>query len=153
MRRRAGHSMSCFANREDRRRFEPRALAVLLLLAAASACHQADPARAAAERFLDLHYVEIDLPGARDQASGLARAKVEEEIRLTDGQEPPESWSRPSVHYRFIEQQPGDQAERRGFVYEATITLEGGTQFQRRVLLTVREQDGVWRVSNFQESD
>jgi hypothetical protein len=145
--------MRCFASPEGRRTLGRGALVLIVLLVAPSACRQSDPARVAAERFLDLHYVEINLPGARDQASGLARAKIDEEIRLTDGQEPPESWSKPSVHYRFVEQQPDGQAGRQGFVYEATITLEGGTQFKRRVLLTVREQDGVWRVSNFQESD
>ena len=31
------------------------------MLAVAAACHSSDPARAAAERFLDLHYVEIDI--------------------------------------------------------------------------------------------
>jgi hypothetical protein len=128
-------------------------LMLVVAVVAGTGCKSGDPARAAAERFLDLHYVEIDLPRARDQAAGLARAKVEEEIRLTDGQAPPESWSRPSVHYRFIEQQQNPDDGRQGFVYEATITLDGSSQFTRRVMLTVREQEGAWRVTNFQESD
>ena len=125
-------------------------LLVATVLLAPLGCRDRDPARAAAERFLDLHYVEIDLPRAREEATGLARAKVEEEIRLTSGQEPPEA--KPSVHYRFIEAQEDQGDERRGFVYEATISFDG-SQFTRRVLLTVRHEEGVWRVTNFQESD
>ena len=63
------------------------ALGVAVLFAAAGAGCRADPstARGTAERFLDAHYVEIDLPTALPYTSGLARQKVEHEIELVKG--------------------------------------------------------------------
>jgi hypothetical protein len=127
-------------------------LALVALLVLAAACTSDDPARAAAERFVDRYYVEIDLPRALDESTGLARAKVEKEISLLVGVAPPEEAMRPRIHYRFVEQQdPG--RDRRGFVYELTISFDGGEQLQRRALVTVREDEGTWRAVNFQEID
>lgn len=127
------------------------AVAVLLALVV-TGCSSDDPARAAAERFVDHYYVEIDLTGAREEASGLARAKVEREMKLLEGVTPPEESSRPRVHYRFLEQEePG--RDRRGFIYELTISFDGGDQVQRRTLVTVGREEGGWRAVNFQEID
>jgi len=127
-------------------------VAALALLAVVSGCTSDDPARAAAERFVDRYYVEIDLTGARDEAAGLARAKVEREMKLLEGITPPEDSARPRIHYRFLEQQePG--RDRRGFVYELTISFERGDHVQRRALVTVGQEDGAWRAVNFQELD
>lgn len=142
----APRSTRCFASEAL------RGVLVAALIASAAACTSDDPARAAAERFVDQYYVEIDLPGAREESTGLARAKVEKEIALLQGQAPAEDAVRPRIHYRFLEQQePG--RDRRGFVYELTISFDGGEQFQRRALVTVREDEGVWRAVNFQELD
>ena len=126
--------------------------AALLLAATLAGCTSDDPARAAAERFVDRYYVEIDLSRAHEEAVGLARAKVEREMKLLEGVQPAEESSRPRVHYRFVEQQePG--RDRRGFIYELTISFEQGEQLQRKALVTVGEQDGAWRAVNFQEID
>jgi hypothetical protein len=125
---------------------------LVLLLALAPSCTSDDPARAAAERFVDQYYVEIDLPGARDEAVGLARSKVEREIKLIQGQPPPEEALRPRIHYRFLEQQESER-DRRGFLYELTISFDGGEQLQRRALVTVREEESGWHAVNFQELD
>jgi hypothetical protein len=130
-----------------------RALAALLLIALAPACKSSDPARAAAERFVDQYYVEIDLPAAREEASGLARDKVEREMKLLEGVTPAEAAVRPSINYRFLEQQDAEGRDRRGFLYELTITFNGGDQVLRRALVTVREDQGAWHAVNFQEID
>lgn len=132
---------------------EARAVGGVLLLAAMLAgCTSDDPARAAAERFVDRYYVEIDLARAHEEAVGLARAKVEREMKLLEGVKPAEESSRPRVHYRFLEQQePG--RDRRGFVYELTISFEAGEQLQRKALVTVGEEAGAWHAVNFQEID
>jgi hypothetical protein len=122
-------------------------------IAIAAACSHDDPGRAAAERFVDAYYVEIDLPRARDEAVGLARAKVEDQIRLLAGEPAIEASARPSVHYRFLEQQKkGAERDRRGFLFEITISL-GGDALTRRALITVRDEGGAWRAANFQEID
>ncbi|HEY8515224.1 MAG TPA: hypothetical protein VIS07_06910 [Candidatus Binatia bacterium] len=138
---------SASPERTSRRAFL-RGAAVLL---ATSGCTSDDPARAAAERFIDHYYVEINLRAAHDDAVGLAREKVERSMKLLEGMEPAEDAARPRVHYRFLEQQDSNR-DRRGFLYELTITFDGGDQTQRRALVTVREEEGgVWRAANFQE--
>jgi len=126
------------------------AAAIVLLVLAA--CTSDDPARAAAERFVDEYYVEIDLPAARQHAVGLARAKVEREIELLQGVTPAEATVRPRIHYRFLEHQDSGR-DRRGFLYELTISFDGGEQVMRRALVTVREEQGAWLAANFQELD
>jgi hypothetical protein len=128
-------------------------VAPALLVALALACSSGDPARAAAERFVDQYYVEIDLHRARDEASGLARDKVEREMKLLEGITPAEAAVRPSIHYRFLEQQDAEGRDRRGFLYELTITFNGGDQVQRRALVTVSQDQGAWHAVNFQEID
>lgn len=146
----APHSKRCFA-RPEHRRWSAGAV-LLALLAVAPSCTSDDPARAAAERFVDQYYVEIDLPGALDESVGLARAKVERELGLIQGQQPAEDALRPRIHYRFLEQQDSGR-DRRGFLYELTISFDGGEQLQRRALVTVREEDGAWHAVNFLELD
>src|SRR5437867_3359855 len=58
--------------------------------------------RGTAERFLDAHFVHIDLPAALEFTAGLARHKVEDEIRLVAGQAIDETTRKPSVHYRLL---------------------------------------------------
>jgi hypothetical protein len=125
-------------------------LAVALLVLAG--CASDDPARAAADRFVDAYYVEIDLPEAREEAAGLARAKVERNMKLLEGMAPLDEVARPRVYYRFLEQQ-GTTRGRRGFLYELTISFDGGDQVQRRTVVTVGEEGGSWHAVNFQEID
>jgi len=125
----------------------------LIAVSIVAACSSSDPARSAAERFVDAYYVEINLPRARDESVGLARAKVEDQIRLLGEQPVAEASSRPSVHYTFLEQQAGDaERDRRGFLFELMISL-GGDALTRRALVTVRNDGDGWRAANFQEID
>jgi hypothetical protein len=127
------------------------AAAVLGIFLALTAC-RADPAtpRGTAERFLDAHYVLIDLPAARELASGLARHKVETEIEHVRGQAIDESTRKPTVHYRLLEEHADGQEAVR-YVYRGSIRVEDADTFERRWLITVRHEDGGWRVTNFEE--
>jgi hypothetical protein len=121
-------------------------------LAAGTAACRADPAtpRGAAERFLDAHYVHIDLPASLPFTSGLARQKVESEIALVQGVTIDESTRKPTVHYTLLEEHPeGPEAVR--LVYRGRVIPEGADAFERRWLLTVRRDAGGWRVSNYEE--
>ena len=112
----------------------------------------ADPAspRGAAERFLDAHYVHIDLPAALPFTSGLARQKVEAEIALVQGVTIDESTRKPTVHYTLLEEHPeGPEVVR--LVYRGRVIPEGADAFERRWMLTVRRDADGWRVSNYQE--
>ena len=122
---------------------------VLAFLAAGCAPDPATP-RGTAERFLDAHYVHIDLPGALEYTTGLARSKVEDELRLVQGQAIDETTRKPSVHYRLLEEHlEGEHAV--NYLYRGTIAVEDAERFERRWLVTVRFADGGWRVTNYQE--
>jgi hypothetical protein len=125
------------------------ALLVLLLPACQSDPHSA---RGVAERFLDAHYVEINLQAAKPYCMGLALSRLEDEIRLTEGQSIDENTRKPQVHYRLMEEKPrGEKSV--SFLYETTISVDGAGEFTKKVLLTVRQGDQGWRVANYSEFD
>src|SRR5712691_2707948 len=128
-----------------------RAFALLALLF--HAC-QSDPhsARGVAERFLDAHYVEINLQAAKPYCTGLALNRLEDEIRLTEGQPIDESTRKPLVHYRLVEEKPRGE-KNTSFLYETTISVDGAGEFTKKVLLTLRQGEQGWRVANYSEFD
>ena len=108
-------------------------------------------AQGVAEEFVDQHYVQIDLPKAKAYAVSIALEKVNEEIRLTAGQQIDASTRRPKVNYQLLEKK--ESGGRASFLYEGTIQSDDGTSFTRKWLVTARQEGGQWRVSNFTESD
>jgi hypothetical protein len=127
------------------------ATAVALVVAASVAC-RADPStpRGTAERFLDAHYVLIDLPQALPYTSGLARKKVEEEMELVKGVEIDETTRKPIVHYTFLEEHPDGEGGTK-FLYHGKIAVDGADGLERRWLVTVRREADGYRVTNYQE--
>jgi len=124
----------------------------LLSFALLLASCRADPStpRGAAELFLDAHYVRIDLPAALEFTTGLARHKVEDEIRLVAGQAIDDATRKPIVHYRLLEEHPDGQ-QMVNYVYRGRIAVDDADTFERRWLVTVRIAEGGWRVTNYQE--
>jgi hypothetical protein len=128
-----------------------RALAALALASLAACSDAGSGARTTAEAFLDAHYVRIDLETAKARASGLARDKIESEIALTKDQEITGETRQPRVNYRLHR---GDEsAGAAQFAYELTIRASGTDPFTKLVMVTVRNQDGAWTVTNFSESE
>ncbi len=144
------NSTSCSRTSGSRSAFAAYVCVALLLTGSAACKPAAGTARAAAETFLDAHYVRIELQASFDQSVGLAREKVREELELTAEVEAPEATAKPRIHYKQINvrEKPGSVS----FVYELTISPEGSAPFTREVMLTVRRGDGGWKVSNFTES-
>lgn len=124
------------------------ALAVVLALGI-PACQSADPRRAVAEDFIDRLFVRIDQKSARELASGLAVAKLDDEIRLTQGQAIDEGTRKPQVSYRFLESKGGEDEPTASLVYELHVRPDGADDFAKRLFLTVRREDSRWRVSNY----
>jgi len=125
-------------------------LAFALACAAPGCRPDASTARGTVERFLDAHYVQIDLPAALPFTTGLARQKVEEEIRLVAGQEIDAATRKPRVHYRLLETHPeGESAV--SYLYRGDIRVDDADSIEHRWLVTVRSEDGAWRVTNYQE--
>jgi hypothetical protein len=103
------------------------------------------------EEFVDQHYVKIDLPRAKAFAVSVALEKINEEIRLTAGQQIDATTRKPKVNYQLLEKKESDG--RASFLYEGTIQSDDGTSFTRKWLVAARKEGAQWRVSNFTESD
>jgi hypothetical protein len=104
-----------------------------------------------AERFVDQHYVQIDLQAAKPFCTGLALQKLEHEQQLTEGQTIDASTRKPTIRYRLLEKkEDGDHAT---FVFEGTIDVEDAGKFTRKWLVTTRREGALWKVSNFEEFD
>ena len=108
-------------------------------------------AQGVVEEFVDQHYVKIDLPKAKGYAVSVALEKINEEIRLTAGQQIDASTRKPKVNYQLLEKK--ESVGRASFLYEGTIQSEDGTSFTRKWLVAARKEGAQWRVSNFTESD
>ncbi len=128
-----------------------RGLLAAVVMPAVAACRSdAASARGVAERFLDAHYVAIDLAAARELTAGLARHKIEQEVALTAGQAIDAGTRMPRVHYRLLEETPRDDATV-SLAYETTIHVDGGDVFSRTIQVTLRRAEQGWQVSNYQE--
>ncbi len=128
------------------------AACVGVLMTTGAACRSDDTTSlGVAERFVDQHYVEINLEAAKPFCVGLALKKLQEEQRLTRGQTIDESTRKPTVHYRLVDKK--DDPEQPSFVFEGTIRVEDAGQFVRKWLVTTRRDGAVWKVSNFEEFD
>ena len=125
---------------------------ILLLLLLVAACgRDLGTAQGVVEEFIDHHYVRIDLAQAKKFTMSLALHKINEEIRLTEGQKIDASTQKPRIHYSLLEKK--ESPERASFLYEGTIQSDDGTSFTRKWLINARKEGGQWRVSNFTESD
>lgn len=127
-------------------------LLILPLLFVALGCSRdMGTAQGVVEEFVDQHYVNIDIRKAKQYVVGLALAKINEEIRLTEGHSIDASTRKPRINYRLLEKR--ETEKRASYLYEGTIHTDDGASFTRKWLITARKEDDRWRVSNFTESD
>jgi hypothetical protein len=122
----------------------------LLVLLAVSACKDPSSARGVAERFLDAHYVKIDLVAAEALTGGVAEKKLGDERRLVGENAIDESTRHPNVYYRFVEERDAG-ADRAHLIYVATFAVDGADTFDRRILLVLQRSEGNWKIVNFEE--
>jgi hypothetical protein len=129
-----------------------RCLWLSLLATALLACRADErTALGVAERFVDEHYVQINLEAAKPFCTALALKKIEEEQRLIQGESIDESTRKPTVRYRLLEKkEDGDHAS---FVFEGTIHVPDAGQFKRKWMVSSRRDGETWKVSNFEEFD
>lgn len=130
-----------------------RRIVLLALLASLAACRpSADTPQGTARRFVDEHYVRIDLAAAKQYCTGLAAHKVENEQDLTRGQVIDASTRKPRVYYTLLDtKSEGD--DRVSFVFEGSIRVEDAGTFKKKWLVTTKKTGAAWKVSNFQEFD
>jgi len=126
----------------------PFVVALLAALLLAAGCHSSDPRQALAERFIDALFIKIDQSSARELATGLAASKIDEEMRLKAGQAIDESTRQPTIHYTFV-QLGASQGESASMVYDLHVAPDGADAFTQRLILTLRQDGGAWKVANY----
>jgi hypothetical protein len=126
------------------------AIAAMIVLMLAG-CHPANSPRGVTDRFIDQHYVAINLDAAKQFCTGLALDKLDKEIALVSGQRIDDETRKPAVHYKLkAERTSGDHVE---FIFRATIDVPEGGTFHRNWMITARLDGGMWKVSNYSEYD
>jgi hypothetical protein len=125
---------------------------ISLVFLVVAGCRSApDTPQGTAERFVDEHYVRIDLQAAKAYCTGLALRKLEEEERLTEGHLIDRSTRMPTVRYKIISEKLSEFDAT--YVFAATIQIDGAASLSRRWIVTARRTDDGWRVANFKELD
>lgn len=125
-------------------------VACLVLLVTWACGASEGTARGVAKRFLDAHYVRIDLPAAREYTAGLAREKIDEETRLTAGQVVDSTTRVPRVHYSLADERVRG-ADAVSFEYDGTVHPEDAAPLYRTLQLKVRRSAQGWKVTNYHE--
>jgi hypothetical protein len=140
-----------------RRRFDGshrRDLQTAALLLAAfmlSGCTPKNSARGVVDRFIEAHYIAINLAATEPLCTGLALDKIHQEIKLTQGQMIDESTRKPVVHYTLQHQR--DDRDHITFLFKARIDVPDGGSFSKFWMITARKDGEVWKISNYSEYD
>ena len=128
---------------------ESAALAVAILLLVS--CTKSNSARGVVDRFINVHYMAIDLKDAEPLCTGLALDKLHQEMKLTAGQKIDDSTRKPVIHYKLKAERDGN--DRVEYVFRATIDVPDGGEFEKNWMITARKEGDTWKVSNFSEYD
>jgi len=129
----------------------PAKVLVLLGISLLSACKPANTPRAVVDRFIEAHYLAIDLKSSERWCTGLALDKLHHEEALTAGQAIDDETRKPTIHYRLKQQRDG--TDRVMYLFVATIDVPDGGSFDKKWMITARKEGDIWKVSNFSEYD
>lgn len=114
-------------------------------------CSKGSGPEAAANRFMDLYYVAVDLPGARRVAEGLAAKKIDDQLALTRGLPTGEARRGREISYQLMEKKGEDNHQ--FFLFDVLIKAKGEAPFTRKALIAVAKTGSDWRVTNFRDFD
>jgi hypothetical protein len=101
-----------------------------------------------AQAFLERFFVEANQRAALPLTEGVARAKLEEEIRLLGDQAASTTDERPRVYYRQLSQQTQDDGM--AFHFRLTVVVVGDPPIEPELIVRVRPSGDQWRVSNYE---
>ncbi len=124
-------------------------LGILFIFGVVIACHSEKPDhQAQAERFLQVYYLNIDPQGALAITQGPAKEKMQREVELLRGVSPPESHETPKMKYKILRCQGPASGK---FQCDYEIYIEHDVKITRRGKVTLRVEEGQWRVTQFVE--
>jgi hypothetical protein len=121
----------------------------LLLGSSVAACSQPTTSpQATARAFVDRFFVEANQGAALPLTEGVARAKLEEELRLRGDQPASAPDERPRVYYQQVSERT--QADGMAFYFRLTVVAIGDQPIEPEVIVRLRPSGNQWRVSNFE---
>jgi hypothetical protein len=124
-------------------------LCCALLGSGLAACSQSTSSpQATAQAFVDRFFVEADERAALPLTEGVARAKLEEGLRLLGDQPASTTDERPRVYYRQLSAQTQDDGM--AFHFRLTVVVLGDQPVEPELIVRVRPSGDQWRVSNFE---
>jgi hypothetical protein len=129
----------------------PARLLLLIAIFVAAGCKPANTPRSVVDRFIEAHYIAINLKYAERWCTGLALEKLHQEEVLTAGQAIDDETRKPTIHYRLEQQRNGP--DRVMYLFLATIDVPDGGSFDKKWMITVRKEGPIWKVSNYSEYD
>jgi hypothetical protein len=135
----------------DKRNSVAATAGLVLLMVWIAACTPRDSARGVTDRFIEAHYIAIDLKAAEPLCTGLALDKLRKEMALTQGQAIDATTRKPLVHYKLKGERDG--IDHVSFLFRATIDVPDGGSFEKNWMITARKDGTGWKVSNFTEYD
>jgi hypothetical protein len=127
------------------------ALVLIVATFVAAGCKPANTPRAVVDRFIEAHYIAINLKYAEHWCTGLALEKLHQEEALTAGQQIDDETRKPSIHYRLEQQRDG--TDRVMYLFLATIDVPDAGSFEKKWMITARKEGPTWKVSNYSEYD
>lgn len=123
------------------------------LLAGSLSCGGARTPSGAADRFVDKYYVESDQQAALGLSEGMARLRLEDELRLVGASRRGIAPGSHTAKVYYDRKRLDGQGGTRTAEYALHIKPQGGTPIEKEAHLELRQQaDGTWRVSRFNET-
>jgi hypothetical protein len=122
----------------------------LVLPLTVSACGKQPEPEQVARKFMESYYINMSLKEAQTLSMGLAKEKLENQIRLLDGQSITAGTNVPKVDIHLLSSEPGQDGEV-SFIFE--VTPRAQDVGKRKVYVKVRQENGRWLISQFTESD
>ncbi len=114
-------------------------------------CTPKNSARGVVERFIEEHYMAIDLKATEPLCTGLALDKIRKELELTAGQVIDESTRKPTIHYTL--KQSREDTGHVTFLFKARVDVPDGGSFNKFWMISARRDGDIWKISNYSEYD
>jgi len=128
-----------------------RWLIFLVVMVCTIGCKPANTSRGVVERFIEAHYIAMNLKSSERWCTGLALDKLHKEEALTMGQAIDDETRKPTIHYRLKDQRDGQ--DRVIYLFLATIDVPDGGSFEKKWMISARKEGPIWKVSNYIEYD
>ncbi len=121
---------------------------IALIVCVAACDRSGGSAESTVRAFLDRYFVELDQRAALALTEGVARAKIEDEIRRLGDERPSAAEERARIYYRQVARSA--QEDGVAFRFRLTVVIPGDATVEPELLVRLRSHDGTWRVSNFE---